>query len=154
MAGDGGDEDTHVEGHDGEHDEVKQPQPDGMEESKQHGGGDSAAAAGGGGGSSLGETVGDGGEAFGEGGGSDDAEEGEEVHAESSVAGPAREEDLHALPPEEGHAHRHVAAHFMMTGHGWYSHPSHPIVHDASSAHCHLPGPFSIQLQRRRYVYN
>lgn len=97
-------EDAHVEGHDREHYHVGDPDAEGVDgglgEPPGEPGGPAAAVA-------VGrEAPGGVGEELDGGGEGEDEAEREEVGADAlAAAGPAGEEDLHVLPPEEGHVH-------------------------------------------------
>lgn len=89
MAGDGSNEHANVEGHDGEHDQVCEAHTECVNRRNEEGDRDAARAE-----APLGEVLNGERERVDESGGGEDGEEGEDVHAESVVAGPPGEEDL------------------------------------------------------------
>ncbi|GAB2274423.1 hypothetical protein Dimus_009192 [Dionaea muscipula] len=119
VSGDGGEEHTTVEGHDGEHDQVGQSHPNDVEQ-RENEPADAISGVG------LHEAAT--GDPLDEGGEDEDDDEGERVHS-AAGARPSVEKDLGVLAPEEGHMlHRHLL--HPAAGHrgvGYCRHPSHPM---------------------------
>jgi len=110
VAGHGGEEHAAVEGHDGQHDEVRRAHPGRVRRREQRGRGRRDAAPARARARAAARDAARGrGERLGERGEREHEEEAEQVRPGAARAGPPREQHHRAVAPEEGHVHhRHV----------------------------------------------
>jgi hypothetical protein len=114
VAGDGGEQHAAVEGHDGQHDEVRRAHPGRVRRREQRGRGRRDAASRLRPRAAARDAARGGGERLGERGERQHEEEAEQVRARAALAGPPREQHHRAVAPGEGrvlrhrHRHRHV----------------------------------------------
>jgi hypothetical protein len=113
VPGHGGEQHAAVEGHDGQHDQVRRPHPGGVRRREQRGRGrrDAATATASVAAPAARDAARGRGERLGERGEREHEEEAERVGAPAARARPPREQHHRAVAPEEGHVHHgHVRA--------------------------------------------